>query len=223
MTGILGYAQLTRQESDQLPPMTEYALDRIESEAQRMTNLVSDLLLLSRLDEGYDLELTELDLCELVADAVNDAAVSAPDHLFTAKLPADPVLVPGDQARLQQLVVNLLGNARVHTPAGVRVTTSVRVLHEPAGPVAELVVSDDGPGIPEEILPSLFGRFVRADKARSREMGSSGLGLAIVASIVEAHRGSVSVESRPGRTAFTVRLPAVATAATGALEAMQTI
>lgn len=72
----------------------------------------------------------------------------------------------------------------------------------------ELVVSDDGPGIPEEIMPNLFGRFVRADKARSRDMGCSGLGLAIVASIVEAHRGVVSADSRPGRTTFTVRLPA---------------
>ena len=89
------------------------------------------------------------------------------------------------------------------------VTTSVASAADPADPMVELTISDDGPGIPEAILPNLFGRFVRADKARSREMGSSGLGLAIVASIVDAHGGTVTVASRPGHTAFTVRLPAV--------------
>lgn len=204
LAAIRGYAELTRQESDQLPPMTEYALERIESESRRMSTLVDDLLLLSRLDEGQDLQIEQVDLCDLVAHAVNDAAVSAPDHHFRAELPDGPVLVLGDQVRLQQLVANLLGNTRVHTPAGTTVTTSVGT----SNGAAELVVSDDGPGIPEEIMPNLFGRFVRADKGRSREIGCSGLGLAIVSSIVEAHRGTVSAESRPGRTTFRVRLPA---------------
>lgn len=204
LAAILGYAELTRQESTQLPPMTEYALARIESESRRMSTLVDDLLLLSRLDERQDLQIEEVDLCDVVAHAVNDAAVSAPGHRFHADLPDGPARVFGDRARLQQLIANLLGNARVHTPAGVAVTTSVRMSDN----AVELVVSDDGPGIPEEIMPNLFGRFVRADKGRSREMGCSGLGLAIVASIVEAHRGVVSVDSRPGRTTFTVRLPA---------------
>lgn len=210
LAAIRGYAELTRQEADQLPAMTEYALERIESESRRMSSLVADLLLLSRLDEGQDLQIEHVDLRELAADAVNDARVTAPDHHFVADLPPRSVWVYGDRARLQQLLVNLLGNAGVHTPAGVTVTTSVTASHsEPPGePMVQLVVSDDGPGIPEEILPTLFGRFVRADKSRSREMGSSGLGLAIVASIVEAHNGSVTVASQPGRTAFTVRLPA---------------
>ena len=204
LAAIRGYAELTRQESDQLPPMTEYALQRIESESQRMSTLVEDLLLLSRLDERQDLQIEQVDLCDLVAHAVNDAAVSAPDHHFRAELPDSPVLVLGDQARLQQLVANLLGNARVHTPAGTTVTASVGA----SNGAVDIVVGDDGPGIPEEIMPNLFGRFVRADKGRSREMGCSGLGLAIVASIVDAHRGTVTAESRPGRTVFTVRLPA---------------
>lgn len=203
LAAIRGYAELTRQESDQLPPMTEYALERIESESRRMSTLVDDLLLLSRLDERQDLQIEQVDLCDLVAHAVNDAAVSAPDHHFRTDLPDGPVPVLGDQARLQQLVVNLLGNTRVHTPEGTTVTTSVGL----SNGAVEILVSDDGPGIPEEILPNLFGRFVRADKGRSREMGCSGLGLAIVASIVEAHRGTVTCESRPGRTTFTVRLP----------------
>jgi two-component system sensor histidine kinase TrcS len=110
--------------------------------------------------------------------------------------------------RLQQLVANLLANARIHTPAGVTVTAGVCTRGEAGEAVVELVVSDDGPGIPEAIMPNLFGRFVRADKARSRELGSTGLGLAIVASIAEAHGGEVVAESRPGRTAFTIRLSA---------------
>lgn len=204
LSAILGYAELTRQESDVLPPMTEYALARIESEAQRMSTLVSDLLLLSRLGEGQDLQLEELDLCDLVAHAVNDASVTAPGHRFVANLPQQPVWMRGDRARLQQVVANLLSNARIHTPEGSTVSTSLSE-HSDGG--VELVVADNGPGIPEAIMPNLFDRFVRADKARSRELGSTGLGLAIVASIVEAHRGTVSAESRPERTVFTVRLP----------------
>ena len=207
LASILGYAELTRQESDLLPEMTEYALTRIESEARRMSTLVSDLLLLSRLGEGEELHSADVDVCELVADAVNDAAVAGPDHRFVADLPDHPVRVRGDRLRLQQVVTNLLSNARNHTPPGTTVTTAVAPREHPGGAV-ELTIADDGPGIPEEIMPNLFGRFVRADKARSREMGSTGLGLAIVASIIAAHGGDVVAESRPGRTLFTVRLPA---------------
>lgn len=204
LASILGYAELTRQESDQLPPMTEYALDRIEAESRRMSILVSDLLLLSRLDEGQDLQVETVDVCDLVADAVNDAAVTAPGHHFVADLPEYPVFVRGDRVRLEQLFANLLGNARQHTPEGVSVSAAVTAGTD----CVAVTVIDDGPGIPAAIMPNLFGRFVRADKARAREMGSSGLGLAIVLSIVEAHGGTVSAESEPGRTVFTVRLPA---------------
>ena len=214
LASILGYAELTRQESDQLPSMTEYALTRIESEARRMSTLVSNLLLLSRLGEGEELEFDDVDIAELVADAANDAAVPAPEHHFVADLPDHPVWVRGDRARLHQVVANLLANARSHTPAGVTVTAAVRSAGHDA---VEVTVSDDGPGIPAEIMPNLFGRFVRADKARSREMGSTGLGLAIVASIVAAHNGEVFAESHSGRTVFTVRLPAAAPAAMKAL------
>lgn len=208
LAAILGYAELTRQDSAGLPPMTEYALERIESESRRMTALVSDLLLLSRLDERQDLHIEEVDLCGVVADAVNDAAVAGPEHRYVAELPDYPVWVRGDRARLQQVILNLLSNARMHTPPGVTVTTAVSMAGEPGRSTVVLEVRDNGPGIPEAIVPYLFGRFVRADKDRSREMGSSGLGLAIVASVVEAHQGTVSVRSRPGQTVFTVRLPA---------------
>ncbi len=189
-----------------IPPMTEYALERIEGESRRMTTLVSDLLLLSRLDEGQDLQLEDLDLCDLVSDAVNDAIVTAPGHDFVTELPSHAVWARGDRVRLQQLVANLLANARTHTPEGVTVTVGVA---EEGPDTVRITVADNGPGIPAAIMPHLFGRFVRADKARSREMGSSGLGLAIVASIVDAHGGTVTVESVPGRTVFTVLLPAL--------------
>ncbi|WP_066901731.1 sensor histidine kinase [Mycolicibacterium houstonense] len=212
LAAIQGYAELTRQDSANLPPTTEYALARIEAEARRMTGLVSDLLLLSRLGEGQDLETDDVDLSDLVVDAVNDVAVGAPEHQWVAELPDEPLWVRGDLARLHQVVSNLLTNARMHTPPGVTVTIALST----AGEFAELTVADDGPGIDAELLPNLFGRFVRADKSRSRELGSTGLGLAIVASIVQAHDGTVAVTSKPGRTVFTVRIPLVGDSAPAA-------
>ncbi|MGV0740941.1 sensor histidine kinase [Mycolicibacterium sp. XJ870] len=203
LAAIQGYAELTRQDSANLPATTEYALARIEAEARRMTVLVSDLLLLSRLGEGQDLETDDIDLCDLVIDVVNDNAVSAPTHNWVARLPDDPVWVLGDHIRLHQVVSNLLTNARVHTPPGVTVAVTLTA----NGEYAELTVADDGPGIDAELLPNLFGRFVRADKSRSRELGSTGLGLAIVASIVQAHDGTVTVASDAVETVFTVRIP----------------
>ncbi|CDO09608.1 sensor histidine kinase [Mycolicibacterium cosmeticum] len=205
LAAIQGYAELTRQDSAELPPTTEYALARIEAEARRMTGLVGDLLLLTRLGEGQDLESDDVDLGDLVVDAVNDIAVSAPSHHWVTQLPDTPVWVRGDRARLHQVLGNLLTNARMHTPPGVTVTIGLGT----DGDHARLTVTDDGPGIDTELLPNLFGRFVRADKSRSRELGSTGLGLAIVASIVEAHKGSVSVESSSEKTTFTVILPLV--------------
>jgi two-component system sensor histidine kinase TrcS len=202
---IQGYAELTRQDGTLLPATTEYALARIESEARRMSSLVGEMLLLSRLDEGQPLVFERIDLCALAADAINDVAVTAPDHRFVGELPDDAVWVQGDRARLHQVVSNLLANARDHTPAGVTVTTAIRSI--PEGPAVELTVADDGPGIDAQLMPDVFGRFVRADKSRSREVKSSGLGLAIVASITEAHGGTVTAESRPGCTEFRVRLP----------------
>lgn len=209
LAAIQGYAELTRQDSSALPPTTEYALARIESEARRMALLVDELLLLSRLGEGQDLESEDVDLAEVVGNAVNDATVAASTHHWVKDLPDEPVWVRGDHARLHQLVSNLLSNARVHTPPGVTVTTGI-TCHRgaPDGPFAELTVIDDGPGIDPEILPNLFGRFVRADKSRSDGSGH-GLGLAIVSSIVKAHRGSVTAESNDNCTVFRVRLPLI--------------
>ena len=209
LAAIHGYAELTRQDSSILPETTEYSLARIEAEAQRMNSLVSDLLLLARLDEGQDLDTTDVDLTDLVVDAVNDATVSAPDHLWATNVPDAAVWVRGDRARLHQTIANLLSNARVHTPAGTTVTTGIATGSADGSDCVELTVTDDGPGIAPELLPHLFERFVRADKSRSREAGSFGLGLSIAASIVEAHNGSIEAESANGETTFRVRLPMV--------------
>ena len=209
LAAIQGYAELTRQDSSALPPTTEYALARIESEARRMTSLVDELLLLSRLSEGEDLHTEDVDLADLVLNAVNDASVAAPKHRWVTDLPDEPVWVRGDRDRLHQLVSNLLNNTWVHTPPGVTVTTGItRYRVDADAQSAELTVVDDGPGIDPELLPHLFERFVRADKSRSNGSGN-GLGLAIVDSIVKAHDGSVSAESADGRTVFRVRLPMI--------------
>ncbi|ORA13523.1 sensor histidine kinase [Mycobacterium arosiense] len=209
LAAIQGYAELTRQDSSALPPTTEYALARIESEARRMALLVDELLLLSRLGEGQDLQSEDVDLAEVVSDAVNDARVAALTHHWVKELPDEPVWVRGDHARLHQLVSNLLNNARVHTPPGVTVTTGIICRRDgPGAPCAELTVTDDGPGIDEDLLPRLFERFVRANTSRSNGSGN-GLGLAIVSSIVKAHHGSVTADSTEGSTVFRVRLPLI--------------
>ncbi|MFI9595489.1 sensor histidine kinase [Nonomuraea sp. NPDC052265] len=203
---IRAHTELARRRSAELPPEVGHSLERIEAESARMSTLVDDLLLLARIDAGRTLAREEVDLTRAAIDATGDARVSAPGHLWRLELPEEPVTVTGDAARLYQVVVNLVGNAALHTPAGTTVTVSVRVL---PGEV-ELTVTDDGPGVPEEIQGELFERFVRADKARSRALGGSGLGLAIVRAVAGAHGGAVSVRSRPGRTAFRVTLPASA-------------
>jgi two-component system, OmpR family, sensor histidine kinase TrcS len=206
LAAIQGYSELTRQDSSALPPTTEYALARIESEARRMTSLVDELLLLSRLNEGEDLRTEDVDLGDVVIDAVNDAAVAAPTHHWVTNLPHEPVWVRGDRDRLHQLVSNLLSNGWVHTPPGVTVTTAITRKHRDANePYAELTVANDGPDIDPGLLPHLFERFMRADKSRSNGSGN-GLGLAIVASIVNAHHGSVTAESADGKTVFRIRL-----------------
>ncbi|MDZ4268353.1 MAG: HAMP domain-containing sensor histidine kinase, partial [Mycobacterium sp.] len=146
LAAIHGYAELTRQDSSVLPETTEYSLARIEAETQRMHALVADLLLLARLDEGQDLHTTDVDLTEIVIDAVNDAAVSAPAHRWLTEVPDGPVWVRGDRARLHQALANLLSNARVHTPAGTTVATALVTTTTGDGTVrVELTVTDDGP------------------------------------------------------------------------------
>ncbi|MFJ3769425.1 ATP-binding protein [Streptomyces sp. NPDC090082] len=204
LASIRGYAELTRRGREECGPDTRHALGRIESEATRMTGLVEDLLLLARLDAGRPLSYETTDLVPLVVDTVGDARAAGPDHHWRLELPKREALVRADGARLQQVLVNLLANARTHTPPGTRVTARVRT----EAAAVRMDVEDDGPGIPPELLPSVFERFARGDASRSRHAGSTGLGLAIVRAVVLAHDGDVTVASAPGRTVFTVMLPA---------------
>ncbi|MER7403126.1 HAMP domain-containing sensor histidine kinase [Streptomyces sp. NPDC000070] len=205
LASIRGYAELTRRGREDVGPDTRHALGRIESEAGRMTLLVEDLLLLARLDAGRPLQFEQTDLVPLVVDTVSDARAAGQDHNWRLELPDEPALVSADAARLQQVLVNLLGNARNHTPPGTTVTARVRG----RGPWLCVDVEDNGQGIPDELLPHVFERFARGDSARTRATGSTGLGLAIVQAVATAHGGAVTVDSVPGRTVFTVRLPAL--------------
>ncbi|WP_081423050.1 sensor histidine kinase [Leifsonia xyli] len=205
LASIRGYAELTRRSPHELPRDVTHSLGRIESEATRMTSLVEDLLLLARLDEGRELDRDPVDLSLLLVDALSDAHAAGPGHAWSILLPEEPVDVLGDAQRLHQVVANLLANARLHTPEATKVTASLTVDAE-AGQ-AVVTVADDGPGIPEGLQSTLFERFARGDSSRARTTGSTGLGLAIVQAVVVAHDGTVSVQSRPGDTVFTVRLP----------------
>jgi two-component system OmpR family sensor kinase len=208
LAAIRGYAELTRRDREQIPTEAAYAMSRVESEAERMSRLVEDMLLLARLDSGPDLDLQPCDLSEIVINAVSDARAAGPDHSWQLSLPHYPVIAQGDQHRLYQVITNLLANARTHTPPGTQVRTEVAV----NGPEAIVTVTDNGPGIPPEVSDRVFERFARGDASRMRAPdaargGSTGLGLAIVAAVVDAHHGSVMVNSQPGHTQFTVRLP----------------
>jgi two-component system, OmpR family, sensor kinase len=215
LASIRGYAELVRRSPDAVPPDTSRALDRIESEAVRMTGLVEDLLLLARLDAGRPLEREPVDLAALAVDAVTDAHAAGPDHDWGLELPGgeDPdevdLVVTGDEANLRQVLANLLANARTHTPPGTRVDVRVR---EVDGAVL-VEVADEGPGVAPALRPVLFRRFARGDDARNRAGGSTGLGLAIVDAIVAAHGGTITVASStaeepgPTGTTFAVHLP----------------
>jgi len=203
VTTIRGYAELYRSGGLGDPEDLAQAMRRTEQESIRMGTLVEDLLLLARLDQGRALEAGAVDLGVIAVDAVSDARAVDPTRPVTASV-AEGVRVEGDEGRLRQVVANLVGNALVHTPAG----TPVVVLVNRRGPDAVLEVSDQGPGMAEPVAARAFERFYRADPARSRHAGGSGLGLSIVKAIVKAHDGSVEISTSAGvGTTVRVSLP----------------
>ncbi len=229
LASIRGYTELIRREGADadLPEEATYALERVHSESVRMTALVEDLLLLARLDAGRELRREEVDLVGLLVDTVADARAAGPDHdwrldLAVLEPPADatadeaedflpePPLVIGDEARLRQVIVNLLANARVHTPAGSHVTATLARERD----TLIVRIHDDGPGIAPDVRDRLFERFARGDSSRERRTGSTGLGMSIALAIVQSHGGSIDVDSSTAPedhgTTFTVRLPAAA-------------
>ena len=204
LSTIHGYAELSRRTTPADLEQLTTAMSKVEGEATRMSALVEDLLLLARLDAGRPLERDDVDLTKLVLETVIDARVVGPDHKWALDLPDEPVVVAGDEQRLHQVVTNLTNNARRHTPPGTTVTVGARA----DGDEVVLSVTDDGPGMPDELAPRVFERFTRGDSSRTRESGGAGLGLSLVQAISAAHHGTVSVASRPGCTRFEVRLPA---------------
>jgi two-component system, OmpR family, sensor kinase len=230
LSAIRGYAEFALRHHGPVPEDVTHALARVQSESARMSVLVDDLLLLARLDAGRPLEREPVDLSRLAIDVTSDARVARRDHRWRLDLPSDPILVRGDEHRLHQVLANLMSNAGKHTPPGSTVSVALRVEAvpgvdsraaadggmvergvRPAAPRVELSITDDGPGIPPELLPELFERFTRADTSRARDLDaagkSTGLGLAIVDAVVVAHGGSITVTSRPGRTRFAIYLP----------------
>ena len=206
---VRSHSELIGHSTQELPEVVRQSLRRIEQETARMGRLVDDLLLLARLDSGGELEHQEVDLSRQAIDAIDDARVVGTDHRWSLDLPAEPVQVLGDAHRLHQVISNLLSNARNHTPAGTHVELSLQV----SGARAVLIVSDDGPGIPQQLLPNVQQRFVRGDTARSHQSGNTGLGLAIVAGVIAAHGGTVAIDSSSRGTTVTVELPAEQVAA----------
>lgn len=203
LASIRGYAELSRRETDPVPQGVTHALSRIESEAGRMTTLVEDLLLLARLDSGRPLNFAPVELPIVAIETISDARAAGPDHVWGLDLPEEGIEIEGDEARIRQILINLLGNARKHTPEGTHIVVSVHPQHDGV----LLQVRDDGPGISPELVPRIFERFIRGDAARTRTEGSTGLGLSIVSAVVAAHHGKVDVSSRPGETVFSIWLP----------------
>ncbi len=204
LTTIRGYSEVYLSGAATHPDAVQQQMTRINSEAARMGRLVDELLTLARLDQSDGRPHVPVDLVPIVDDIVADTRVAATDHTITADLEADSAVVQGDADYLRQVVANLLTNARVHTPPGTIVTVGLTV----DDARVRLTVTDDGAGMDPEIAAHVFDRFYRADKARTRSLGGSGLGLAIAAAVVEAHHGTIEVDSVPGTgTTFTLELP----------------
>jgi two-component system OmpR family sensor kinase len=210
LTSIRGYAELYRQGAVTSPEDVSAVLRRIEDQAAQMGLLVDDLLLLARLDQQRPLERVPVDLGVLAVDAVHDAHAVAPDRAVGLRLPetdgdeSEAIPVLGDEARLRQVLGNLVNNALTHTPPDAKIEVRLRT----EGRLAVIEVGDTGPGLAPEQAERVFERFYRADPARGRISGGTGLGLAIVAALVAAHGGQVEVDTQIGvGTTFRVRLP----------------
>jgi two-component system OmpR family sensor kinase len=211
LTSIRGFAELYRQGAVRDADATARLMRRIEDEAARMGLLVDDLLLLARLDQQRPLERQRVDLLAVATDAVHDARVVAPERRIDLRLAPGltaPVVV-GDEARLRQVVGNLVTNALTHTPEDAAVTVALATEEAHGAGRVVLEVRDRGPGLAPGDAERVFERFYRADSSRTRSSGGSGLGLSIVAALIAAHGGTVGVTSRVGSgTTFRVVLPA---------------
>ncbi|QUQ69597.1 sensor histidine kinase [Kutzneria sp. CA-103260] len=204
LTSIRGYADLFAYAAANEPAERERHLARMREEAGRMSLLLDDLLLLARLDAAETpLRPGPVDLVEIAVAAADGFQAGRPDHPFTLEVEPSSLPLVGDPMRLRQVLDNLLTNAAVHTDPGTPVW--LRVRSEPGWAFVD--VADGGPGITPENQAKVFDRFYRVDDSRTRHSGGTGLGLSVVLSLVTAHGGAVTLQSRPGTTVFTVRLP----------------
>lgn len=177
------------------------SMDRIRAEALRMQRLVDDLLILASHDSGHRRMHRLVNLSDIVADAVEDGQAIDAARTYATSIEPE-IRVVGDEAHLQQVIANLLANIRAHTPAG----TTASIVVTLSGHHALVRVSDNGPGVPETQQPRMFERFFRSDMS-SPQRGGAGLGLAIVAAIVDEHNGTIEVRTVAGQTCFELRLP----------------
>ena len=202
---IQGNLDLLRRGAAKDPSMLQESMDAMNSEVARMSRLVRDLLLLAESDAGAPLQLRPVELDTLLLEIYREGMLIANNRLKMRLGHEDQAVIQGDPDRLKQLLLNLVNNAIAYTPDGGTVTLS---LHRRPDNWVRVAVADTGVGIAPEDLPHIFDRFWRQDKARSRKLGGSGLGLSIAKSIVEAHGGRISVESELGKgTTFEVLLP----------------
>jgi two-component system OmpR family sensor kinase len=203
LTTLRGYTDLYRAGGLDEQAALDQAMTRINTESRRMADLVEDMLLLARLDQGRPLAHDHVPMSELVEDAVSDARAVEPDRQINANIHGG-VIVLGDEHRLRQVVGNLFTNVRVHTAASTPIDVSLSVNDGRC----RFVVADHGPGVDPSHVAHIFDRFYRADPGRSRDRGGSGLGLSIAASVVEAHGGAIAYsETLGGGATFTVELP----------------
>ncbi|GLP63672.1 two-component sensor histidine kinase [Streptomyces sp. TUS-ST3] len=206
LMSVRGYADLFQYAAANAPEERDKHLARLRAEAARMGFLLDDLLLLARLDAAEvetPLRPAEVELVELVEQAADAFRASHPGRPLTVTPGPQALKLRLDPQRVRQVLDNLLTNAAVHTPAGTEVSVGVRVRDGQA----QVRIADSGPGIPAADQERVFDRFYRVDKARSRDRGGSGLGLAVASSLVRAHGGTTELSSEPGSTVFTVSFP----------------
>ncbi|MDU7516611.1 MAG: HAMP domain-containing sensor histidine kinase, partial [Varibaculum cambriense] len=204
VAAISGYAQLLARQN--LGEQAGDAVGRIERESQRLADLVSDLILLARLDAGQNAQVEEVPIAGVIVETFTNMRITYPEHHWELEFAKDlaEVTVVGSESALTQIISNLLANAAQHTPAGTKIQVSACLV---AGDKVQIQVADNGPGIDPRIADTLFNRFVRADTARTPGE-SSGLGLAIVKTLTEALGGNIEAENRaPSGAVFTLTLP----------------